>query len=694
MSNYYDSEVKRAQKAWQDAKARGDKQGMSNAHAHAEKMRQQSQAWQASRGNAESTKQGWHSSESPTMGVRSSGEKRDYSSSIPDSNGQMKDVFGNNYNRSYTQGADGRIYGGTRRIDQDGYNNYQNIKKQGELGKYAYDNVMYRDPFGETLKSLKERGIVNPNKTRAYAVDVDNTGRFRSEQIGEEQALATMQNLRSQGYSEEQIQRMVRPTNEYLDGYNQKDSNTISKYVNQRNHADNERYRSYHQSSGDWNNPYVDKVYDEAYKQGYPKPPTDREWSIDDYVEPTDLSKYKRETPTPTTPSGKGTNSNYSNYAPNQLDNQRKYLQSLIDTGNAGQQKWARTELQKLLSQNAPSQGNNFGYGSNQSGSTGNQTGTNYNPFDGTQNIPSLQSYMDGLNFPEQTNNLEYFKEAANQMNIANRAATDSAVARLEATRTPLEQSYEDNAKQAYISSMLAKRDLDEQLNAQGLSGGATESALANVETSYQNALNQSNREKANALNKLNSDIAQARATGDMELAKTLASYYEEMAQAGIQQDNMKFNQAMQMADMAMRQRQSDIDTMMNRQNMAMDLMKYNRGNFESDREFDYRKQQQDWENDFNREKFDKQFGLNTDKLDLSRDKFAYQQSRGGRRGSGGRRSGRRGRSRGSSSYDFGWSEAPKPQPKQEQKKNSISPQALSMLLSLNNKRTFGWMPK
>ena len=64
MANYYDSEVKRAQKKWQEAKARGDKQGMSNAHAHAEKMRQQSQAWQASRGNTESTKQGWHSSKS------------------------------------------------------------------------------------------------------------------------------------------------------------------------------------------------------------------------------------------------------------------------------------------------------------------------------------------------------------------------------------------------------------------------------------------------------------------------------------------------------------------------------------------------------------------------------------------------------------------------------------------------------
>jgi hypothetical protein len=676
MANYYDKEVERAQRKWQEAKARGDKQGMSNAHAHAEKMRQQSRAWQASRGNTESTKQGWHSSESPTMGVRSSREKRDYSQSKPDLFGRMRDVFGNSYSRSYTQGANGRIYGGIRRIDQEGYRNYQNIKNQGRLGEYAYDNVMYRDPYGETVQALRNRGIINPYRTKAYEIDPDNTGRWKPERIGEQQALATMQELRNQGYSEEQIKRMVRSTGEYLNAYNLKDSNTISKYVNQRNHADNERYRSYHQKSGDWDNPYVDEAYEQAYKQGYPKPPTDREWTIDDYVEPPDPSKFKRETPL------QG-NVDYSTKAPNSLDNQRRYLQSLIDTGNAGQQKWARAEMQKLLSQNAPSQGNNFGYGSNQS-NTGNQTGSNYNPFDGMQNIPSLQSYMNGLKFPEQTNNLEYFKEAANQMNIANRAATDSAVARLEATRAPLEQSYEDNAKQAYISSMLAKRDLDEQLNAQGLSGGATESALANVETSYQNALNQSNREKANALNKLNSDIAQARATGAMELAKTLAGYYEQMAQAGIQQDNMKFNQAMQMADMAMRQRQSDIDTMMNRQNMAMDWMKYNRGNFESDREFDYRKQQQDWENAFNREKFDKQFGLNSDK-------FAYQQSRGGRRGGGGRRRGRR-RSGGSSSYDFGWSEVPKPQQKEE-KKNKISPEALKMLLSLNSKRPFGWMP-
>lgn len=50
-----------------------------------------------------------------------------------------------------------------------------------------------------------------------------------------------------------------------------------------------------------------------------------------------------------------------------------------------------------------------------------------------------------------------------------------------------LKNQFEDSAKQAYIRNAVAKRDLPQQLAAQGISGGMTESGLLSLENSYGN---------------------------------------------------------------------------------------------------------------------------------------------------------------------------------------------------------------
>ena len=68
-------------------------------------------------------------------------------------------------------------------------------------------------------------------------------------------------------------------------------------------------------------------------------------------------------------------------------------------------------------------------------------------------------------------------------------AQYDAAVAQMERQRPQLQQNYEDSAKQAYIQNMLSKRDLPQQLAAQGLNGGMSESSQLALEADYGNQL-------------------------------------------------------------------------------------------------------------------------------------------------------------------------------------------------------------
>lgn len=112
----------------------------------------------------------------------------------------------------------------------------------------------------------------------------------------------------------------------------------------------------------------------------------------------------------------------------------------------------------------------------------------------------------------------------------------ESQVRALNAQKDPLEQQYNKSAQQAYIQSELAKKKLPEQLAAQGLGGGASESANLAIETNYGNALNDLTQDYNNNLAALDLQMQQLRANGEIAKAQALAQYKQQMAGAYLQQ--------------------------------------------------------------------------------------------------------------------------------------------------------------
>lgn len=656
--SYQEKEIERAQQKWKDYQAKGDKKGMQNAHAYAEKMRKQVEQQQASKANRESTQAGWHSSEmGPRAGIPNEDNKLDFSRDTPNQNGLMKDVYGFDYSRNYTQGSDGNIYGGTRRIDSNDYARYQELKRQGKLGDYAYDNAMYRDPFGETVDAMKQRGLVNPSQTEAYEI-VDQSGQFQNRVVGKDQAQAMIQNMRNAGMSEEQIARQIRSTGKTMDAYNKEDSNLISKYVNQRNHADSIR-------GGAMNNPYAREVYEKAYEQGLPRPPEGREWTIDDYREAPNPKDFIREgEPQGEFPQGlpQGLPQGYPGGFPQGLPQGLPQGQGLPNFGLEAPQ-------------------GDF---------------SDLSPF-------QFQTYEDWYNArmkgkePQADNSyLLNYQQAMEQQKRSQEELLNKSIAEIEKSRASQGQAFSDNARQAYVANLMSQKRLGEQMNYQGLGGGATESALSGMESAYQNALAKNNIEKANAMANIDNAINQTRSQSNAQIAEIMSNYQRDIANAKREQDNQLFNRRMQMKQQAMdeynternnamdaynkalekRKLQYDVqndrynremenrrfqyglqkdaeDRALERQKMAQELSdrnwertwknkQFERDVLESDRRYglDERSADRADRNDqWERERWNREFGLKQDKYGLQVDRFAYQKAKAGRRG-GGRRSG------------------------------------------------------
>lgn len=89
----------------------------------------------------------------------------------------------------------------------------------------------------------------------------------------------------------------------------------------------------------------------------------------------------------------------------------------------------------------------------------------------------------------------------------------------------------EDSMRQAYINSMLQKKDLGQRMAAQGLSGGATETTMAGLNNNYSNARN-------------NIDTTRQRSLSDLE-----QTYQSNVAEAQRQYNSAVQQLAMQRAE-------------------------------------------------------------------------------------------------------------------------------------------------
>ena len=93
-----------------------------------------------------------------------------------------------------------------------------------------------------------------------------------------------------------------------------------------------------------------------------------------------------------------------------------------------------------------------------------------------------------------------------------------------------------ESLKQAYVNKMLTAKNFDQQMSAQGITGGASETTRASMENNYGNARNEINTTT-------NRNLSDLEGQKNMQLAQALQAYNSAVAQAQLQK-------AMQMADL------------------------------------------------------------------------------------------------------------------------------------------------
>lgn len=112
---------------------------------------------------------------------------------------------------------------------------------------------------------------------------------------------------------------------------------------------------------------------------------------------------------------------------------------------------------------------------------------------------------------------LQAYKEQQEaQIREQNRLAVEQGVNRLNAQKSNINQSADENARQAYVQYMQSQKALPQQLASQGVSGGATETANLGLQTTYQNNVNAINQNKANRLQEIDNAIVDLQNTGDL----------------------------------------------------------------------------------------------------------------------------------------------------------------------------------
>lgn len=192
-----------------------------------------------------------------------------------------------------------------------------------------------------------------------------------------------------------------------------------------------------------------------------------------------------------------------------------------------------------------------------------NSTNTNKNTYQSEDETNPYDAYAERLQ-----------KEYAKQQELIeekNRLAVEQGVNRLNAQKTNINQSADDNARQAYVMHMQAKKALPQQLASQGITGGATETANLGLQTTYQNNVNTINQNKANALQDIDNAIVELKNTGDLSTVEqvlannqaALDAYMNNLdKQVGYNQWAQQFNVQQDAAqqDAAQRQQQAYYD--------------------------------------------------------------------------------------------------------------------------------------
>lgn len=156
---------------------------------------------------------------------------------------------------------------------------------------------------------------------------------------------------------------------------------------------------------------------------------------------------------------------------------------------------------------------------------------------------------------PTSNGNSSYADLYNNSFGAAKRAAqytNEQSIKNLAAQKPQIEQNYNKLSQQAYINNQIGTKKLNEQMALNGITGGLSESTLANANADYQNKAANISQEKNNALMQLENNINQVRANGDIQSANLMSQYYDKIAQAAISQDETNYNRYIQGLNMEM----------------------------------------------------------------------------------------------------------------------------------------------
>lgn len=213
----------------------------------------------------------------------------------------------------------------------------------------------------------------------------------------------------------------------------------------------------------------------------------------------------------------------YSNMTQKEKDNERKYLTNLQNSGNAGEKDWATNQLKQLNSVSTPSynqtweSGGRTYVGGVDVGPAGTKVDTSNTAASYKQSYGDMGDKIQTNPYEDEIDRIrEAYERQQNQIREQNRIAVEQGTNRLNAQKANINQAAEDNARQAYIMHMQAKKALPQQLVNQGATGGMTETANLGLQTTYQNNLNDINRNKINAIQEIDNAIVDLKNTGNL----------------------------------------------------------------------------------------------------------------------------------------------------------------------------------
>lgn len=174
-------------------------------------------------------------------------------------------------------------------------------------------------------------------------------------------------------------------------------------------------------------------------------------------------------------------------------------------------------------------------------------------------------------------------------------AQIDRAVARMEAQRPKIQQQYEDSQRQAYIQSMKAKKNLPQQMAAMGMTGGAAESSMLDLENQYGNARNGYQQSYNNALEDLDAQINDVYASGVENQAALEQQYRQLLAEY---QNNYANNLATAKLQAQLQQAQLQRAELERQDALAQQQWQQAFQQAQADRDWDYNQALLQWEKD------------------------------------------------------------------------------------------------